>query len=54
MLPRKIFDNYLALMVVLVLVEQFSGKLCLNFLTLILSASPNLIHFVPTFSIMRA
>ena len=28
------------------------GKFCLNFLTLILSDSPNMMHFVRTFSIM--
>ena len=31
-----------------------SRKLCLNFLTLILSASPNTMHFVRIFSIMCA
>ena len=41
-------------MVMLVLFELFSRKFCLNFLTLILSASPNIMHFVCTFSIMRA
>ena len=30
--------------------EYFSRKFCLNFLTLILSASPNMMHFVCTFS----
>ena len=54
MLPRKIFENLHAVMAILVLFEIFSGKLCLNFLTLILSASPNMIHFVRTFLIMRA
>ena len=32
----------------------FSSKFCLNFLTLILGASPNMMHFVRTFLIMRA
>ena len=50
MLLRKIFENVYALMAILVLFELF----CLNFLTLILSASPNVMHFVRTFSIMRA
>ena len=40
MLPRKIFKILRAVMAILVLFEQFSGKLCLNFLTLILSTSP--------------
>ena len=51
MLPGKIFENLHAGMAILVLFEQFSGKLCLNFLTLTLSASPNMIHFVRTFLI---
>ena len=46
--------NLHAVMAILVLVEYFSGKFCFNFLTLILSASPNMKHFVRTFSIMRA
>ena len=41
-------------MAILVLFEYFSRKLCLNYLTLIQSASPNMMHFVRTFSIMRA
>ena len=40
MLPREIFKILHAVMAILVLFEQFSGKLCLNFLTLILSTSP--------------
>ena len=40
-------------MAILVLFEYFSGKFCLKFLTLILSASPTMMHFVRTFSIMR-
>ena len=43
-----------ALMAILVLFGQFSAKLFLNFLTLILSASPNMMHFVRPFSIIRA
>ena len=53
MLPRKLFKNSHAVMAILVFIEQFSRKLCLNFLTLILSASPNVMLFVLTFSIMR-
>ena len=34
--------------------EQFSGNFCLCFWPLILSASPNMMHFVRTVSIMRA
>ena len=41
-------------MAILVHFEKFSGKLCLNFLTLILGASPNMMHFVRTFLIMCA
>ena len=54
MLPREIFKILYAVMALLKLFKQFSGKLCLNFLTLILSTSPNMVHFVRTFSIMRA
>ena len=54
MLPRKNFENLRAIMAILMLFEKFSGKFCLNFSALILSASPNMVHFVPTFSIMRA
>ena len=45
-------------MAILMLFELFSRKLCLNFFTLILSrltgTSPNMMHFVLTFSITRA
>ena len=54
MLPRKIFQNLHAVTPILVLFNQFSGKFCLNSLTLILSALPNMMHFVRTFLIMRA
>ena len=54
MLYRKIFEILHAVMAILVLFEHFSGKLYLNFLTLILSTSPNMVHFVRTFSIVRA
>ena len=54
MIPRKIFEILHAVMAILVLVEHFSCKFCLNFLTLILNTSPNMVHFVRTFSIVRA
>ena len=54
MLPRKNFENLHAVMAILVLCEKISRKFCENSLTLILSASPNMMHFVRTFSIMRA
>ena len=54
MLHREIFEILHAIMTILALFENFLGKLCLNFLTLILSTSPNMVHFVRTFSIMRA
>ena len=41
-------------MAILVPFEQFSSKVCSYFWPLILSASPNMIHFVRTVSIMRA
>ena len=54
MLPRGIFEILPAVMAILVLFKHFSGKLCLKFLTLILSISPYMMHFVRTFSIVRA
>ena len=42
MLPCKIFEILHAVMAILVLFEYFSRKFSLNFLTLILSASPNM------------
>ena len=54
MLPRKIFENLHAVMAILVFFEQLSRKFCLNFLTLTLTALPNMMHFVRTLSIMRA
>ena len=54
MLPQKIFENLHTVVAILVLFEQFLGKFCLNFLPLNLSVSPNMIHFVRTFSIMPA
>ena len=52
MLPRKIFENLHAVMAILMLFVKFSAKFCLKFLPLILSASPNMMHFVRTFSTM--
>ena len=54
MLPRKIFENLHTVMAILALFDQLLGKFCLNFLPLHLSISPNMMHFVRTFSIMRA
>ena len=54
MLPRIIFENLHSVMAILVLFEQFSGKFCFYFWPLILSASPNMMHFVRTVSTMRA
>ena len=53
MLPRKFFENLHAVMAILVLFEKFSSKFSLNFLTLILSGSPNIMHFFRSFSTMR-
>ena len=39
MLSREIFEIFHAVTTILVLSEHFSGKLCFNFLTLILSTS---------------
>ena len=41
-------------MVILVLFVQFSGEFCLWFWFLILSALPNMMHFVPTVLIKHA
>ena len=54
MLPRKYFENLHAAMAILELFEELPRKFCLSFLTLILSTSPNTMHFVRAFSIMRA
>ena len=53
MLSRKFSEALLAVAAILVLFEQVLGKFCLNFLPLILSVAPNMMHFVRTFSIMR-
>ena len=54
MLLRKIFENLHTVLAILALFEQFSGKVCSYFWPLTLSASPNMMHFVRTVSIMRA
>ena len=54
MLPRKIFENLHTVVAILELFEQFSGKVCLYFLALIMCVSPNMMHFRRTFSILRA
>ena len=54
MLPRKIFENFHTVMAILVFYEQCSGKFYLYFWPLILSVSPNMMHFVRTVTIMRA
>ena len=48
MLPQENFEVLHDVIAILVLFEHFSGKFCLNFLTLILSGptSPNMMHFV--------
>ena len=51
MFPGKVFENLNTVMVILALLEQFLGKFCLNFLPLVLSASPSVMHFLHTFSI---
>ena len=45
MLPRKDFENLRALVAILVIFKKFSGKFCIKFLTLLLSTSPNMMHF---------
>ena len=52
--PRKMFENLHPAMAILALFVQFSGKVCSYFWLLPLSASPNMMHFVSTVSIMRA
>ena len=46
MLPRKIFKNLHTAMAILALFVQFSDKGCSYFWSLLLSASPNTMHFV--------
>ena len=54
MLLQKIFENLHTVVAILVPFEQFLRKFCLNFLPLNPSVSRNMMHFVRTFSIMRA
>ena len=54
MLTRTNVENLRTVMAIRVLFEQFSGKFCLYFRPLTLSASPNMMLFVRTVSIMRA
>ena len=54
MFHQKNFENLHTVMAISVPFDQFSCKFCLNFLTLILSALPNMMHFVRTFSTMCA
>ena len=54
MLLPEICEILHAVMAILALFEHFSGKFCFNFLTLILSTSPNMVQFVRSFSIVRA
>ena len=56
LLQKNLKRNLNTVVAILVLFEQFLSKFCLNFLPLILilSVSPNILHFVRTFSIMRA
>ena len=54
MLSRAIFENLYAVMAIIVLFERFSDIFCLQFWSLILSASPNMMYFVCIVSIMRA
>ena len=49
MLPRKIFEILRAVAAILVLFEQILRKFCVNFLPLILSVAPNMMHFVVYF-----
>ena len=53
MLSRKNYDN-LHVMAILVLFKQFSGKVCSYFWPLSSSASPNMMYFVGTVSIIPA
>ena len=52
MLHQKFFENLHTVVAILVLFQQFLGKFCFKFLPLNLSVSPNMVHFVRTFSIM--
>ena len=54
--PPEIFQNLhtSTVMAILVLSEQFLGKVCSYFWPLTLNASPNMMHFVRTVSITYA
>ena len=52
MLPRQFFENLRRAMAILGLFEQLLRKILLKIFTLILSASPNVMHFVHTFRFM--
>ena len=52
--PQKIFENLHTAVAILAVFEHFLSKFCLNCLPLNLSVSPNTMHFVRTFFIMRA
>ena len=54
MLFKEYFEILHAVLVIIVFFEHFSGKPCLHFLSLILITLPNMVHFVHTFSFMRA
>ena len=54
MLPQENFENLHTVVAILALFQQFLDKIYINFLPLNLSVSPNMMHFVHTFSIMRA
>ena len=54
MILQEILEILHAVMATLVLFEHFSGKFCLNILTLILSTSPNMMHLVRIFLNIRA
>ena len=53
-LHRLIFENLHTVVAILVLFEPFLRKFYFKFLPLNLSVSRNILHFVRTFSIMRA
>ena len=44
-LPRENFENLHAVMAIFSVFQIFLGTFCLHFSTLILSASPNMMHF---------
>ena len=54
MLAPKILENLHTVVAILALFEQFLGNFCLNFLPLNLSVLSNIMHFVPSFSIINA